>query len=141
MDINQISEFITNHWALFVSLAVILVLLIGGEIQRLAGGAKHIDSQEATRLINHNDAVMIDIRDDGQFRSGHILNAINMPKDKLDAEVGKLKNDKPVIAYCRTGQQSAGFCSRLRKKGFQEVYNLKGGIMAWRNANLPITNK
>ena len=56
------------------------------------------------------------------------------------AELEKLKS-RPVIAYCRSGSRSGGAGSILKKNGFETVYNLGGGIMAWQNANLPLNKK
>ena len=57
----------------------------------------------------------------------------------LDETFEKYK-DKPVIVVCRSGSRSASGCAMLKKQGFDQVYNLRGGLMAWKNANLPIAH-
>jgi len=58
-------------------------------------------------------------------------------------QIGSLQKykGKPIIINCRSGSQSSMACQHLRKEGFEEVYNLRGGIMAWQSANLPVTRK
>ncbi|MGD2084341.1 MAG: rhodanese-like domain-containing protein, partial [Chromatiales bacterium] len=52
----------------------------------------------------------------------------------------KFKN-RPIVVSCRSGAQSATACRQLRKEGFERVYNLHGGILAWESANLPVSHK
>ena len=58
-------------------------------------------------------------------------------------QLGQLKKHqgKPIIVSCRSGAQSSQACRHLRSAGFTDVYNLKGGMLAWQNANLPVTRK
>ena len=140
MQVNQLIEFVGNHWYLFVALAAILGLLI----HNLAVGDRgSLDPLGATGLINHQDAAVIDVRPAADFAKGHIINAVNIPTNGFKNQMGavaKLKG-RPIIVTCRSGSQSAAACSQLRKEGFEEVYNLKGGILAWQAANLPLTRK
>jgi rhodanese-related sulfurtransferase len=91
-------------------------------------------------MINHQDAVLIDVREDGEFAEGHILNAIHIPLGALSANLNRLEKyrNAPIIVGCRSGNRSAHACRLLKKKGFENVYNLHGGILAWQNANLPV---
>jgi rhodanese-related sulfurtransferase len=61
----------------------------------------------------------------------------------FDKQLSALEKHKshPVIVNCRSGAQSSQACTRLRKHGFGEVYNLRGGILAWQSANLPVSRK
>ena len=97
----------------------------------------------ATRLINHEDAIIVDVRGEGEYGQGHIVNAIHIPMTSLPDQVTKLEKYKsrPIITACRTGQQSANACVTLRKRGFEQVYNLGGGMLAWENENLPVTKR
>lgn len=123
---------------LFTALAIILFLLtksfVGGK------GFKAINTNEAVRLINHEDAVVLDVRMDDEFKQGHVLNSIHIPVGLLQNRISELEEHKsrPVIVNCRSGNRSASACNMLRKQGFTSVYNLQGGIMAWKNANLPL---
>ena len=106
-------------------------------------GFDSINPTVATQLINRDDAVILDVRADNEYRDGHIVNSIHIPlsylQDRLK-ELDKYKN-KPIIVSCRSGQRSGQACMMLKKEGFETVYNLSGGIMAWKNDNLPITKK
>ena len=140
MDINQLSEFIGNHVLLVAALAGIIILLVASEIQQRVSGVMEIGPLDATRMLNHENAVLIDMRNDKDYRDGHIVNAIHMPEnnDNTRKRLEKFRT-RPLIVYCRSGNQSVGFCRTLRKQGFEPVYNLKGGVLAWQNANLPLS--
>jgi rhodanese-related sulfurtransferase len=140
MDINQLTEFAGNHTLLVLALVAIIVMLIGGELQSRISGIKQVAPGEATRMLNHDNAIMIDMRDDKDYRAGHIVNAIHVPVSP-DKDSGKIEKyrDKPVIVYCQRGQRSAGYCNKLKKQGFESVYNLKGGLLAWQKEALPLT--
>jgi rhodanese-related sulfurtransferase len=140
MDINQLLEFSTNHPLLLTALAVILVMLVGGELRQRLSGISEVSPGEATRMLNHDDAIIVDMREDKDYREGHIVNAVHTPASNSDA-VQKLEKfrERPVIVYCRSGHTSAGFCGKLRKQGFSSVYNLAGGVLAWQKAGLPLS--
>ncbi|MCK5479682.1 MAG: rhodanese-like domain-containing protein [Gammaproteobacteria bacterium] len=140
MDINQLSEFTGNHALLVMALIGIIIMLLAGEIQQRIGGVKAIGPVDATRMLNHENAIMIDMRNDKDYKAGHIVNAVHLPEcDESSVERLEKFRKRPLIVYCRSGQRSAGICNRLRKQGFEPVYNLKGGVLAWQNANLPLS--
>jgi rhodanese-related sulfurtransferase len=140
MQSQQLVEFVVNHWVLFVALAVVLALLA---YSFLVGGKGSVDPVAATDLINRRDAVVVDVRPAADFAKGHIINSLNIPMNGFEKQIGTLHKhrDKPVLVSCRSGSQSSAACRRLRKEGFQEVYNLRGGVLAWESANLPLTRK
>ena len=72
-----------------------------------------------------------------------IINAINIPSNGFNNQINSLNKYKnqPIIVSCRSGSQSQAACQQLRKAGFEKVFNLRGGILAWQNASLPITRK
>lgn len=136
----QLIAFIANHWLLFLALVVILALLV----HNLAvGGKGSVDPLAATDLINRRDAVVVDVRPAADFAKGHIINAMNLPMNGFKNQIAVLQKhkDKPILVSCRSGAQSTAACKELRKEGFSEVYNLRGGLLAWENANLPLTRK
>ena len=104
---------------------------------------RKLSPSDTTRLINHEDAVIIDLRTDGEFRQGHIVNALNIPESQLAERLGKLNKyrARPIIATCRTGQISVKAGGKLVADGFEQVYALNGGILAWEGASLPLTRK
>ncbi len=138
---EQFIEFIGNHLVLSFALVVVLVLLIQN---LLAGPGKHsIDAQRATELINREEAVVLDIRAIADFGQGHIINAINIPGNGLKDQIGRLQKHKnrPIIVTCRSGAQSGAACKQLRDEGFEQVYELRGGMLSWQGANLPLSRK
>lgn len=137
---SQYLEFAANHWNLFALLAVILIMLAGSALGSRLRGYTQVEPADAVRLFNHEDAVMLDVREDKEFAEGHILDSIHIPLGKLGQRLDELANlrEKAIIVSCRSGHRSATACARLRKEGFETVYNLKGGVLAWQNAGLPI---
>ena len=136
-------EFVANHLFLFIMLAVILSLLIWNLYGDVLSGIKQVVPIEAIRLINHEQAVVIDVRSGGDYDGGHILNAIHSLADELSNSIGKLEKyrKQAVIIYCANGSESSKAARLFMQDGFEKVYCLKGGILAWKNANLPLTRK
>ena len=66
-------------------------------------------------------AVLIDVRSPGEFASGHVKGAVNIPVDRLGNQVQVLKKDKPVVVYCRSGARSMAAKALLEKKGFKNI--------------------
>ena len=137
---EKLPEFIANHLFLF-SLLVAISSLLFWNIFAGALGASQIVAAEVTRLINHEDAEILDIRSREEFERGHIINAVNIDAKILgerEKELDKYK-DKTVVIYCAQGQESIRVARSLKMKGFEKLYSLKGGINAWQNTNLPLT--
>ena len=86
-------------------------------------------------------ATVLDVRTPGEFAGGFIARARNVDwnSSTFNAEVEKLDKATPVFVYCLSGGRSASAATRLRTLGFKEVYELKGGILAWQSAQLPLT--
>ena len=110
---SDFAEFAMQNWLLFLALLVIVGMLIGSEVLRRVRGISSLNATEALRLINDQDAVILDIRDGGEYKEGHIPQARHIPfaalGDRL-SELSKLK-DKPIIVYCRTGNTSQTACA------------------------------
>lgn len=140
MDINQLTEFAGNHMLLVMAFFAILAMLIGSEIQSRISGVSELGPGEAIRLINHDNAVLIDMREDKDYREGHIVNALHLPTSPADhADKLEKYRDRPIIVYCQRGQRSAAYCGKLKKQGFETVYNLRGGLLAWQKETLPLS--
>jgi len=137
---SQLAEFTVNHILLTTLFAVLVVMLILGEIRRLNGVATSVGPADATRMINHENAIMLDIREDKEVAEGKIINSQHIPLSQLDTNLKRLEKyrQRPIIAYCRSGSRSNGAAAKLRKQGFEKVYNLRGGVVAWQRDNLPL---
>ena len=103
-------------------------------------GIKEVDSTAALQLINHKNALVLDVRENDEYKSGHVLNAIHIPLGKLKGRIGELLKyqDRPIVVVCRSGNRSATACAILGKQGFAQAHNLAGGVVAWQKANLPL---
>jgi len=134
---QHLFEFIGNHPILVGAFALLLALFIRNETRR---GGQNVSPQQLVNLVNRDGAVVVDVRDPKEFASGHIVSAMNIPQASLAgrlAEIAKFK-DKPVAIVCKMGQHSGAAGTLLRKAGFQQVMRLSGGMMEWRNQNLPV---
>ena len=133
-------EFVQSNIWLILLAAVSGFMLIMPNLGATLRGIKEVGVVEATQLINHRDAVVVDVREDKEWATGHIPNAKHIPLGQLSSRFKELEKfkGKPVVIGCRSGHRSASACSVLKKNGFNEVYNLKGGIIAWEQANMPV---
>lgn len=77
----------------------------------------------------HRGATIVDVRTQGEYKTGHVQGSINIPLDKLSSNLSKLKKDKPVITCCASGMRSSTAKNILKANGFSEVYNAG----SWRN--------
>ena len=138
---GQYLEFAGNHPLLVGALVLVIILLVMNEFKRKLLGFKPVGANEAVRLINQEDALVLDVREDKEFRDGHILNAVNIPVGLLESRLDEIAEhkDRPVIVYCRTGQRAAKAAAVLQRHGFGAVYKLNGGMMAWTDANMPLS--
>lgn len=143
VSMEQIVEFIGNNILLFVFLAAIVTMLVITEYRQFTRGYKEISPAEAVQLMNREGALLLDTQTDNEIGKGRIKGAKHLPVDVLEQRLGELEKyrDKPVIAYCSNGQRSPQACTLLQKNAFQRVYCLKGGLQAWREANLPVAAK
>lgn len=139
---ERLPEFIANHLFLFSLFIGLLSLLLWNIFSSAASGIREIGPAEATRMMNHEKAVVLDVRNEQEFGTGHILNAMNIPAAELAEKSEKLEKHKnrPVIFTCKQGLDSLRAARVLRQKGFEELYCLKGGLQAWQNANLPLVH-
>ena len=118
---EQYLEFAGNHLVLVSAFVVVLGALIWNLLGS-TGGKNNIEPGAATRMINHDDALVLDVRSMAEFKSeGHIINAENIPLNGLGNALKKLEKHKtkPIIAVCKTGSRSAAACAQLRKAGFE----------------------
>jgi rhodanese-related sulfurtransferase len=106
-------------------------------------GVKEADTLQAMNLINRNDALLIDVREQSEYDSGHIINSKLFPAGKLKERVGELEKyrERPIILVCRSGARATPIASWLGKQGFGQVYLLSGGVLAWQKAKLPLEKK
>ncbi len=141
---QEIIEFFQANIWLATAWVILFVAVVFTSIRASINGVKKINHQQATMLMNREDAVVVDVRGDGEYKKGHILGSKLMPLSKFKnndlASIEKYK-DTPIIVVCNSGMTSNQACQMMQKLGFNDLYNLQGGITEWRNANLPLTKK
>lgn len=136
-------DFIGENPLHFIGFLVILGLIIKLETSRFTRKFKMVNTNEAVKLMNNDDTIIVDVREDKEIKGGIIKNAQHITLAQLKDRIGHLGSNKqaPILVYCRTGTRSTSACNTIRKEGFENVSNLAGGIMAWEAANLPTVQK
>ncbi len=134
-------EFLQHNW-MWVALAI----TSGGMLlwpMLKNGGSQSLSPSQATLLMNRENAVVIDVRESGEWNNGHIAGARHIPMPVLQEKMAELEKFKkrPLIICCVSGNRSSAAANTLRKAGFEKVFNLAGGIVSWREAKLPLTTK
>jgi rhodanese-related sulfurtransferase len=133
-------QFISNNiFPILIALfsgAMLFWSMFGNRIR----GIKEVDYAAALQLINHKNALVLDVREEDEYRLGHVLNSMLIPLGKFNERIGELEKyrEQPIVVICRSGNRSGSACAALGKRGFTQVYNLAGGIGAWQKANLPL---
>jgi thioredoxin 1 len=100
-------------------------------------------SDFAAKIKTLADAPLIDVRTPDEFGKGHLVNATNIDwnGEGFDKKMETYDKSKPILIYCLSGGRSGSAAKKMRANGFKEVYELGGGIMKWRGANLPETTE
>jgi rhodanese-related sulfurtransferase len=140
---EQLIEFISNHWMMSAALFVVTILLIQDIIDSATRKHKTVSPSEAVVIMNDDQTIVVDVREPAEFAEGHIEGARNIPLGKLDERAGELEGhkNKPIVVNCQSGTRSLAAGKKLTKLGFTQVYEMKGGIFAWKDQNLPMTKK
>lgn len=134
---DRFLEFASAHPALTALAAVLIAAIAATELKRATRRWRELSPFELTQLVN-SGALLLDLRDDKSYRSGHIAGARAVSMAELDATVARQAKDAQVVAYCETGTDSGKAAERLVAAGFAKVATLKGGLASWRADNLPL---
>lgn len=135
---QQLIDFASNNIILVSAFFVLLVLLLRTYIS--PGGAKSVSATQAVGLINHDEALVLDVRTQDEYQKSHILNAVNIPLGFLESRLEEIKDRKshPVVLVCQSGNRSQQAARILKKHQFMQLHNLSGGMLTWEQANLPV---
>ena len=95
----------------------------------------------ADKIKEMPTAPILDVRTPNEFSKGHLINSVNYDwnGNEFEKQIAPLDKSKPVFVYCLSGGRSSSAGNKMRSDGFKTVYELDGGIMKWRGANLPET--
>lgn len=140
---QQFIEFSLRHWELWLAFFVILGLLLTFELHIKLTSAPALSPQQAILLMNREEAILLDVRDISSFAKEHIASSLNIPFSELAAKIRQLDayRERPIIINYSQGQAHYRIARLLKNSGFTKLYHLKGGIMAWKNATLPLAKK
>ncbi|MDA8329575.1 MAG: rhodanese-like domain-containing protein [Betaproteobacteria bacterium] len=103
-------------------------------------GFKEVDVLGLEQLQEGSGCLLIDVRTEAEVARGGIGGGVHIPLHLLPLKVDELPKDKPIVFYCQSGGRSAQACAFVASKGWNEVYNLQGGIMAWMRAGKPLVS-
>src|SRR5690625_1169620 len=137
---DRLPDFIGNHIWLCVLFIALLVGLIAGEIMRLGRKYRELTPAALTHLINREDALVVDLSAYADFEKAHIPGARHVAMSQFDPENKDLAKAKelPIVVVCKDGRTSAKAAQRLINAGFDKVNTLHGGMLSWKNADLPV---
>ncbi len=137
---DQYLEFISNHYLLVLALVAVTFLLIQDFVESSFNKFSGLSPLLAVTKMNTADTVIVDVREPHEYIKGHIENAINIPLGKLEDQLNTLDSYKltPLIVVCQSGTRSVPACKTLTKAGFEQVFNITGGMQSWEDNKLPI---
>lgn len=94
-------------------------------------GTRSISPEELARKLETGSPVLLDVREPDEFAGGHVPGAVNMPIGGIPSRMGELDPDAETLLICRSGHRSRTAARRLKRAGFTEVANVRGGMTAW----------
>jgi rhodanese-related sulfurtransferase len=139
--LRKLPEFIGNHTALAALFVILLVALVATQVMELFSKTKELTPAGLTGLINRDNPLLIDLSSLADFEKMHVPGARHVAMSQFDPEKKELAKakDLPVVVMDKDGHgNSAKAAQRLVKAGFEKVYTLGGGVLAWHAAQLPV---
>ena len=136
----EIIDFLFAEDQLFttITLFVLIALLIGSIVTDKLKKYEDIDANAATSLMDDDNLIILDVREKKERKSGYIDHDTPIPLSQVKSQLDQLDKNKAILVYCRSGSRSAHIAGLLTRNEYENVYNLKGGIQAWKRAKLPI---
>lgn len=132
---TEIIDFLLDKWILSGTLVALVGLFIYGEKPKKY---QIVDTNGAVSLMDDEDLIILDIREDKERVSGFINSATHIPMGEVKGKLDTLDKNKKILTYCKSGVRSKTTAELLCKNQFDHVYSLKGGFDAWQTAGLPI---
>lgn len=141
---QQLEQFFANHTLMVFAWVALFIAVIFSFYKSATQKYKIVDNAQATQLINKEEAVVVDLRSDEEFRAGHIIDSVHVLPSELKAaktnQIDKYK-ERPLILVDTNGFTSGSVAAVVAKQGFSKVYVLKEGLAGWRAASLPTVKK
>jgi len=133
---------VKSFYPLFVAtLSIVFFSCSNGQTQN---AKTNLSANEfESKIKSLPSAFILDVRTPGEFLKDHLQNAKNFDwnGNNFENQIAMLDKAKPVLVYCLSGARSTSAANRMVSEGFKEVYQLDGGILKWRAANLPTTTE
>lgn len=141
---EQLQQFVANHTIMVIAWVAILVAVLVSFYKSATSKITVIENAKLTQLFNDEDAVIIDVRSDDEFKAGHLIGSVRvLPSDIKTNKVQSIEKykDRAVIVVDGNGFTAQKLADLLAKQGFAKVYALREGVLGWRAANLPLVKK
>jgi rhodanese-related sulfurtransferase len=140
MNLQTVYEFAQSSPLLSLGFAALTLAIIYTEISRLFLPFKSVNPAQLTRLINQENALLVDFSPINDFEKAHIAGAKNIQISQFDLNSKPFAEQKEAViaVMCKTGMQSSDMAKKLAKAGFKKVHWLDGGLSAWQGADLPV---
>jgi len=132
--------FLEKNWPLVLVFVLSGAMLLWPWVARRLSPVREIGTLDATRMINSENPIVLDIREPKEYAGMRLPNAMHVPLSQLKDRGSELAKyvARPVIVYCDRGLRGGAAASALEKLGFTRVQSLRGGLQAWRDAGLPV---
>ena len=131
-------QFLQGELLLTGTLFALIILLIVNIYSEKNRKYQVVDTNGAVSLMDDDDLIILDVREEKERKAGFLSNDINIPMGQLKTKMDTLDKSKNILVYCKSGTRSERIADILSKNDFQKVSSLKGGFNAWLKADLPI---
>ena len=127
----------------FLALAI-FGLLLSCKNETTANSAitevKLVPVEDVLKIVQMEEAQLIDVRTPEEYGEGHIANALNIDffSDNFLENMENLDKEKPVVLYCKSGNRSNKSAQKLKESGFSKIYDVDGGITEWKNKGFDV---
>jgi rhodanese-related sulfurtransferase len=134
-------SFIGRNWPLVLVFVLSGAMLLWPLVQRRLSPSREIGTLDATRMLNSENPLVLDVREGNEVSGGRLPNALHIPLSQLKDRGGEIAKftARPVIVYCDRGMRGGAAVAALLRLGFTRVQSLRGGLRAWKEAGLPIS--
>ena len=131
------SQFIVQN-ALLIIIAVIAAVSLAMPLINTRRFGPMVSSEQAVSLINKQNALVVDVRAQKDFKRVRIANSVNIPANEIQNRLGEISKDRTIIVVDNSGNMSAAASKLLRGVGFTKVYVLDSGLVGWMRDKLPL---
>ena len=138
---SALPDFVVKNWPLVLVFVISGALLLWPIVQRQMKPGRELSTLDATRLLNKENPLVLDVREANELEGGRLPNATHIPLSQLKDRGGEIAKhtSRPVIVYCDRGAKGGAAVAALTRLGFTRAQSLRGGFRAWKDAGLPLS--